>query len=139
MRTVVLVLLTCAPLAFADTLPPVLPGGQPLLLRLEGELLQTADEARAKGGDFATLGFLDGEGGNRVLGIEKARTIGGDHSLLGKDVLNVLKPFEPNLLLTGPPDLVDKVRRAPPGAKVVLEGLVHRAQRTYYLRDVKIG
>ena len=138
MRTVVLVLVACASFAFGDTpTPPVL--GQPLLLRLEGELLQTPAEARAKSGDFATLGFLDGEGGTRILGIEKARTIGGDHALLGKDVLDLLKPFDPNLLLTGPPDLVDKVRGAPPGTKILLEGLLHRAQRIYYLRDVKIG
>jgi hypothetical protein len=140
MRTALLVLLACAPLALAvDGTPPAVLGGKPLLLRLEGDLHANLAQAREKSPDVATLGFLDGDGGKKFLGIEKARTIGADQGTFAKDVLNDLKPFDPNLLLTGPGDLLERIRNAPVGTRVVLEGLLDRGQHTYLLRDVQVG
>ena len=114
--------------------PPFPNFGPPLILRLEGVLERSREGARTHGFDVASLGFLGGEDDRRWLGVTEARTIGGDQSVDGKDVLAAVAPFTPNLLITGPRELTDGLRSFPPGTRVVLEGLVDRGARTYYLR-----
>lgn len=100
----------------------------------------TADAARAAGFAAVSLGFLDDETPRmRWLAVTEARTVGGDHPLDGKDVLAILSPLTPNLLVAGPTAVVALLGRAPAGARVRTEGLVHRASRTYYLRSVQVG
>jgi len=113
--------------------------GPPLLLRLEGSLAPTREAVRAYGFTTVSLGFLGGSDERRWLGVSEARTVGGDHPALGKDVLDAVAPFEPELLVTGPDALVLALRDAPDGTIVHLEGLVDRAARTYYLRRVTVG
>ena len=72
------------------------------------------------------------------LGATDARTVGGDNVLNGKDVLQIVAPFSPNFLLTGPPAMLERISRLPPHSRVVLEGLVTRGGRTYYLRSVEV-
>jgi hypothetical protein len=117
--------------------PPYPSFGPPLLLRLEG-VVQTSP-VRREGFAIASLGFL-GEGDDRAsyLDVTDARTVGGDHTLDGKEVLNAVAPFTPNLLVTGPPSMVALLRDAPAGRRVRLEGLVSRGSRTYYLRNVEV-
>ena len=96
-------------------------------------------EAAAESGFTAiSLGFL-GSAAVRWLGVTDARTVGADQFVLGKDVLAAVAPFTPNLLVAGPPELVGRLRTAPPGTRVVVEGLVSRASRMYYLRRVEIS
>ena len=124
----------------AGTGPPTpLPNiGPPLLLRLQGVTAATPGAAAKVGFRVVSLGFLgDDATGVRYLGVTDARTVGGDQFLNGKDVLEMLAPFQPMLLVTGPPDLVARLRDVPPGSRVEIEGLVERAARTYYLRSVR--
>jgi hypothetical protein len=117
---------------------PVPSIGPPLLLRLDGVLAPTRDAARAGGGTSVSLGVPGGADGGteRWLGVTSARTIGGDQFLDGKDVLQLVAPFTPNFLVRGKPPLLERLRHAPLGTPVRLEGLVSRGSRTFHLRAV---
>ena len=65
------------------------------------------------------------------------RTVGGDQVLNGQDVLAAVAPFAPNLFVVGPDDLLARLRDAPPGTAVRVEGIVNRGSRTYFLRRVE--
>ncbi len=132
--TIALALMTTA--AAAQDLPSDR-FGPPLILRLKGVVEPTPEAARHTDG-FAvvSLGFLgDGAPAQRWLGVDDARTLGDGP--LGKDVLEVVEPFQPNLLVAGPADIVAELRDAPPGTVLDIEGLVDGDSRTYYLRRVE--
>ena len=133
--TIALALMTTA--AAAQDLPSDR-FGPPLILRLKGVVEPTREAARHTDG-FAvvSLGFLgDGAPAQRWLGVDDARTL-GDDGPLGKDVLAVVEPFQPNLLVAGPADVVAELRDAPPGTVLDIEGLVDGDSRIYYLRRVE--
>jgi len=132
-----LVILACAAGLLAQ-IPPLPNVGPPLLLRLDGVIEASADAARGKGFTVTSLGFL-GTDARRWLGVTDARTVGGDNALDGKDVLALVAPFTPNLLVAGPEELLRQLRDAPPGSHVRVEGLVDRGSRTYYLRRIESG
>ena len=114
------------------------PGGPALLLKLEGVIQPTRAAAQRTGFTVTSLAFAGGSTDERRwLGVTKARTVGGDQPLDGKDVLAVVAPFTPNVLVVGPKDLVAQLRDAPPGTAVRIEGLVNRGSRTYFLRRVE--
>ena len=132
--TIALALMTTA--AAAQDLPSDR-FGPPLILRLKGVVEPTPEAARHTDG-FAvvSLGFLgDGAPAERWLGVDDARTLGDGP--LGKDVLAVVEPFQPNLLVAGPADVVAELRDAPPGTVLDIEGLVDGDSRIYYLRRVE--
>ena len=114
---------------------------EPLILRLKGVVELTPGAARHTGAfAVASLGFLGrGAPAYRWLGVDEARTIGGDDPPEGKDVLEMVTPFDPNLFVAGAPDVVAQLRDAPPGTALDIEGLVDRDSRIYYLRRVKRG
>jgi len=133
--TIVLALMTTA--AAAQDLPSDR-FGPPLILRLKGVVEPTPEAARHTDG-FAvvSLGFLgDGAPAQRWLGVDEARTLPGDDPF-GKDVLEAVEPFQPNLLVAGPADVVAELRDAPPGTALDIEGLVERDSRIYHLRQVE--
>jgi hypothetical protein len=135
--TAAVVLLACAGAA-AQLRPPLPNVGPPLLLVLDGVTEPSAAAARGKG--FAVTSFaFSGSDARRWLGVTRARTVGGDQPLDGKDVLDAVSPFTPNFLVTGTPEIVARLRDAPPGARVRIEGLVDLGARTYYLRRVTVG
>jgi hypothetical protein len=138
-RTLLLTIVLMTTAAAAQDLPSDR-FGPPLILRLKGVVEPTPEAARHTDG-FAvvSLGFLgDGAPAQRWLGVDDARTLDGDGPL-GKDVLEVVEPFQPNLLVAGPADLVAKLRDAPPGTALDIEGLVDGDSRIYYLRRVERG
>ncbi len=121
-------------------LGPLQNAEQPLLLRLEGVIQPTKAAARRSGFTVTSLGFAHASAEDeRWLGVTKVRTVGGDQVLNGQDVLNAVAPFEPNLFVVGPDDLLAKLRDAPPGTAVRVEGIVTRSSRTYFLRRVEPG
>jgi len=138
---VALALLATAAGAAAQRAPGVpgpLPGGPPLLLKLEGVIQPTEAAAKRTGFTVTSLAFLGAKTeAQRWLGVTKARTVGGDQPLDGKDVLAVVAPFTPNFLVVGPEALVAQLRDAPPGTAVRIEGLVNGGSRTYFLRRVE--
>jgi hypothetical protein len=109
--------------------------GPPLILRLDGIIAESREGAVGKGFAIVSLAFSGSET-RRWLAAKDARTVGGDNYLDGKDVLNILAPFDPNLLVVGPADLVGRVRDAPAGTPLRIEGLVDTGGRTYLLRSV---
>jgi hypothetical protein len=117
---------------------PLPNAGPPLLLKLEGVIQPSKAAATGIGFTVTSFAFLGGKSQTeRWLGVTKARTVGGDQPLDGKDVLAVVAPFTPNFLVVGPKDLVAQLRDAPPGTAVRIEGLVNRGSRTYFLRRVE--
>src|SRR5437773_6741403 len=87
------------------------PGGPPLLLKLEGVIQPTRATAQRTGFTVTSLAFAGGSTDEqRWLGVTKARTVGGDQPLDGKDVLAVVAPFTPNFLVVGAKDLVARLR-----------------------------
>ena len=135
MSRAALALLVVATSASAQLGPPGVNVGPPLLVRIEGEIQPTRDAVKS-GFTVVSLGFLDAGDGHRFIGVEDVRTIGGDQFVNGKDVLNALAPFDPMLVVAGPPEQAAALRRLPPGTAVRLEGLVDRASRTIHLRGV---
>jgi len=107
-------------------------------LRLEGVIEPTPDASKRAGGfAVASFGFLgDPSGESRWLSVTDARTVGTETAVDGKDVLEAVAPFEPNLLVAGTADVVADMRDAPPGTALRVEGLVEPGSRLYYLRSV---
>src|SRR5690348_9922544 len=123
-RLALAALLVLSAAAAAQRLPGPPPGiaAPPLLLRLEGVLADTPEDARRTGFAVVSLGFVKSDA-RRYLGVTKARTFGGDQPLNGGDVLDIVAPFTPNFLVTGSDDLVANLRDVPPGTPVRVEGL----------------
>jgi hypothetical protein len=138
-RTTIAVLLFAATAA-AQRIPgingPSPNVGPPLILRLDGVIVDSREAAAGKGFSVVSLAFFRSET-RRWLAVKDARTVGGDNYLDGKDVLNILAPFDPNLLVVGPANLVARVRDAPAGTALRIEGLVDTGGRTYLLRSVE--
>lgn len=138
MRSVVAAILVLAAAPVGGTsIPPFVAGGQPILLRIEGAI---SPDAARHGDAFAVvqIGFLRSTHVPAWLGVTAVRVVGGNTSVLGKDVLDALAPLRPNLLAAGPEALVVRLRDAPPGTQVRIEGLL-RWPRTYLLRAVDRG
>jgi len=114
-------------------LPNVAP---PLLLQLDGVVAGSRRPAERKGFTAVSLAFL-GSDARQWIGVNEARTVGGDQPLDGKDVLEQVEPFTPNFLVAGSDDLITRLRNATPGTHVRIEGLVERGSRTYQLRRVE--
>jgi len=114
------------------------PSGGPVILRLEGVIEPTPDASKRVGGfTVASFGFLgDHSEESRWLSVTDARTVGTDIAVDGKDVLEAVAPFEPNLVVAGTADVVADMRDAPPGTALRVEGLVEPGSRIYYLRSV---
>ncbi len=138
LATALALLATTARLVVAQAQIPLPNARAPMILRLDGALAPDKATTRAQGFTAVTLGFLDGGPHDvRFLAADDARTIGGDHPLLGKDVLNAVEGFDPNFLLAGPKPIVDQMRTLPGGTHIRLEGLVELGSRVYYLRSVR--
>jgi hypothetical protein len=114
---------------------PGIPRAQPLILRLEGRFASDRDAALANGRDVLSIRIADRD---RWLTVDRATTVSGDHPLNGRDVLNLLAPLQPNLIVVGAQSLRDRLTSAPDGEPVRLEGLVDRGSRTLLLRDVQV-
>jgi hypothetical protein len=133
LRAIVIALLVacCAPATAREF--AVIP--QPILLRLTGRLLLDRAAARAARPDVVGLRIGDGA---RWCAIDRAVTV-GDHPLSGRAVLNMLAPFQDDLIVVGAADLRERLASMPSGAAVTIEGLVDRGSRTYLLRDVQVA
>jgi len=114
-------------------------GGRPeqVLLRLEGTM-QAGTKRGAVGFTIVSLGLLGSRPATRFLAVEEARTIGGDPGVLGKDVLDAVRPFEPDLLVGGPTALMERLYGAAVGDRITLEGLVKVSSRRYFLREALV-
>src|SRR5437016_9085524 len=114
------ILLLLAAAARADERVPTgpLPNVQPpLLLRLDGIVAGSRRPAERKGFTAVSLAFA-GSDARQWIGVNEARTIGGDEPIDGKAVLEQVEPFTPNFLVAGSDDLIARLRDATPGTHV---------------------
>jgi hypothetical protein len=132
---VVLALVVTCDLAYAafpfdETIP------RPLQLRVLGRFAPDRKSTNPGSGYVMSMGF-----GERVrwLVIDEIRTVGGDHTLLGADVLALLATRQPNLLVVGPADLRQMLEQVPDWTTVRFEGTVERGSQTYLLRTVTVN
>jgi hypothetical protein len=132
-RTIFLLALAAAVPAAAREPDLVLP--KPIILRLLGHFAPDRERAQAEGVDAVMIAVDDVQ---RWFAVDRARTI-GDHALDGRDVLALLAPTTPNLIAVGADDLRRRLRDAPPGTPVEIEGLVERGSHTYLLRRATVG
>ncbi|HLK91367.1 MAG TPA: hypothetical protein VKZ18_15825 [Polyangia bacterium] len=133
-----LAVLATAGRARAGIQPGLPNAGPPLILRLDGII--TAHPHRADGAfTVVSLGLLGGRRDDRRwLAVTRARTIGGDNALLGRDVIEWVRPLDPNFLVVGPHALVARLRDAAPGTRVRIDGLASIMSRTWLLRSVQV-
>ena len=102
------------------------------------EAVVTADQATAEkvGYDSLSVAFPGG-GKRRWLGVVGARSLGGD-AFQGKETVEGLQLKDPNLLASGPSELVAKLQDAPDGSRVVVQGILEPPTRNYMLGKVDV-
>jgi hypothetical protein len=138
-RTTAPVALLLAVLAGSAATAQLRSPGKPaqILFRLDG-MMQADRQRGVIGFTVVSLGLLGNRQETRFLAVTDARTIGGDPGVLGKDILDAVRPFEPDLLVRGPAALLERLYIAAAGDRVSLQGLVNRATRTYFLREALV-
>src|SRR5579862_3501866 len=137
MLAATLLLLTAA--AGADERVPTgpLPNiAPPLLLQRDGVVAGSRRPAERKGFTAVSLAFV-GSDAREWIGVNEARTAGGDQPLDGKAALEQVEPFTPNFLVAGSDDVIARLQDATLGTHVRIEGLVERGSRAYQLRRVE--
>lgn len=112
---------------------PVIP--RPIILQLTGRIGRSQAAARAQRPDVVGL-QIDAD--SRWIAIDGAVTE-GDHAISGRAVLDMLGPFATTMLVAGDKQMKHRLRDAPDGTPVTVEGLVDRSSRTYLLRHVQTG
>jgi hypothetical protein len=113
--------------------------GQPQLFTIEAVLAPDQAAADKVGYDPLSIGFADGAAGGDVrwIGVVAARSLQGD-SFQGRQVVESLLPRKPSLLASGPPEILSKLRAAPSGSRVVLQGILSPSTRNYMLSKVDV-
>ncbi len=121
--------------AAADGVPP---GGRPIVLRITGRLAPTRAAAT---GTIAALALeVRGEPTpvRRWLGVTDARTLPRGDPIAGQDLVQALLPLGGRLRISGPPPLLARLRRAPVGSEVTLEGMGFSGDRNLLLTRVDV-
>jgi hypothetical protein len=114
------------------------PGGRPIVLRITGRLAPTH---AAAAGTIAALALeVRGEPGpvRRWLGVTDARTLPRGDPIAGQDLVQALLPLGGRLRVSGPPALLARLRRAPVGSEVTLEGMGFSGDRNLLLTRVDV-
>jgi len=130
----VLALIVFSGSAVAGELPPVV--RRPIILQLEGFFAADRASAQLRGADAVLVRVASSE---RWFSAVRARTVGGDQPLDGRDVLARLAPIQPNLNAVGARDLCERLAGATDGTPVAIEGLIDLGSHSYLLRSVGVG
>ena len=103
---------------------------RPLLLRIQGHV-GTPREGDRK------IAELTMRRGDRVLHytVEEIWVLSGD--ALGLDVLHEVEPYDPNLTVTGPKEVLGRLTTANPAEPLELVGYYRRGQRMLMLSSVE--
>lgn len=113
------------------------PRSSQILLRLDGTM-QASRQRGAYGFTVVSLGLLGSRPATRFLAVDEARTIGGNPGILGKNVLDAVRPYEPDFLVSGPAPLMERLYTAGDGDHVTIEGLVQVAARGFFVREAVV-
>ena len=117
--------------------PPI--GVRQLILHLEGTMASDRATAAAVGFQAVSFGVKGQDPLLRLwLGVDKAYPL-GDYPVLGKDILENVYMYDPNFFVVGSRDMVRRFLDLQPGTRVVLEALVDRGSRTFFLRHVDVA
>ena len=110
-----------------------------LILHLEGTMASDPATAAAVGFQAVSFGVKGQDPRLRLwLGVDKAYPL-GDYPVLGKDILENVRMYDPNFFVVGSRELVGRFLDLQPGTRVVLEALVDRGSRTFLLRHVDVA
>jgi len=71
----------------------------------------------------------------RWLGVVEAEA-GGD-AFLGRDIIAAIDPFTPSLLASGKAAVLDTLRHASSGSRLIVTGIVDSSSRTFLASSVK--
>jgi hypothetical protein len=108
-----------------------------LILHLEGTM--ASDRATAAGFQAVSFGVRGQDPRLRLwLGVDKAYPL-GDYPVLGKDILENVRMYDPNFFAVGSWEMVRRLLAVQPGTRVVLEALVDRGSRMFFLRHVDVA
>jgi hypothetical protein len=114
-------------------------GDTEYVLTIHGTIAADAQGAGKAGYQARSIGF-QGAAADTVhwVGVVSAQANEGD-AFLGKDLLDRLDGFTPNMLAVGKEGLLAKLRGAPAGSRVVLNGILDTGSRTYLLNSVTVA
>jgi hypothetical protein len=133
-----LALLLASPAGPRATVAPPIQVRQ-LILHLEGTMAPDRATAATLGFRAVSFGVKGQDPRLRLwLGVDKAYPL-GDYPVLGKDILENVQMYDPNFFVVGDRELVRRFLDLQPGSRVVLEALVDRGLRTFYLRHVDVA
>jgi hypothetical protein len=105
---------------------------------LEGVVAKNQAAAQDVGWFGISVGFLgDDKTPERWIGVTSFLNWNGD-PFLGREELRRLMPGDPTLLLSGPPNMVNKLKTAPPGSQLVVRGILNQESRNFMVSGVKV-
>jgi hypothetical protein len=111
---------------------------QTQIFRIEGTLAASQDEAQKAGFAALSVGFLQPKNApTRWLGVVSARSREGD-AFLGRQTVEQLAPYSPNLLVSGPSELIAKLRELPAGTRVAVTGMLDPHSRNYLVSSLQL-
>ena len=121
----------------ASVVPPI--RVRQLILHLEGTMAPDRATAATLGFQAVSFGVKGQDPMLRLwLGVDKAYPL-GDYPVLGKDILENVRMYDPNFFAVGSREMVSRLLAVQPGTRVVLEALVDRGSRMFFLRHVDVA
>jgi hypothetical protein len=105
-------------------------GTAPVLLRIEGYVGPPRPGPR----NLADLTLRRGETTLRFQ-VEEMWVLSGD--LVGLDIIDEVRPYDPNMTLAGPPEVLDRLAAASPFEPLQVSGYFRRGQRILMLSSVE--
>jgi hypothetical protein len=111
---------------------------QTQIFRIEATIAASQDEAQKAGFAALSMGFVKPKNAPaRWLAVVGARSREGD-AFLGRQTVEQLAPYSPNLLVSGPSELVGKLRELPAGTRIAVTGMLDPHSRNYMISSLEL-
>lgn len=111
---------------------------QQQVLTIHGTVAADRKAAEKTGYDAILIGFTGAPpDAARWLGVVEAEA-GGVDAFLGKELLDQLDGYTPNLLAAGKPSALATLRNAATGSRVVVTGILDPGNRMFLVGNVKV-
>ena len=108
------------------------------IITIHGTVAADRKAAEKIGYDAISIGFVGASPDTlRWVGVVKAEAYDGD-AFMGKDILDKVDGYTPNLLAGGKSDQLATLRNAPVGSRIVLNGIIDESSRILLVGSVKI-
>lgn len=113
-------------------------GDQSQLLSVAGRVSADQKAAAQYGYSAISIGFAGAPPDKLVwIGVVKAQSWNGD-VFAGREMIAQIQGYTPNMLAAGKPPLLDKIRQAPVGSNVTVEGILDLGARNYLVGMVEV-